>query len=89
LPGVHGDRRERARQAASLRVSLLTLYQTDVCLLPDRERCLYVKRIEEGQVMDMKLEVVVVPVADVDKAKDFYQALEAARDELISRLPGR
>ena len=25
--------------------------------------------------MDMKLEVVVVPVADVDKAKDFYQAL--------------
>jgi hypothetical protein len=23
--------------------------------------------------MDMKLEVVVVPVADVDKAKDFYQ----------------
>ena len=26
-------------------------------------------------VMDMKLEVVVVPVSDVDKAKDFYQAL--------------
>ena len=25
--------------------------------------------------MDMKLEVVVVPVADVDKAKDFYQRL--------------
>lgn len=25
--------------------------------------------------MDMKLEVVVVPVADVDKAKDFYQGL--------------
>jgi catechol 2,3-dioxygenase-like lactoylglutathione lyase family enzyme len=25
--------------------------------------------------MDMKLEVVVVPVSDVDKAKDFYQAL--------------
>jgi catechol 2,3-dioxygenase-like lactoylglutathione lyase family enzyme len=26
-------------------------------------------------VVDMKLEVVVVPVADVDRAKDFYQAL--------------
>ncbi len=26
-------------------------------------------------VVDMKLEVVVVPVSDVDKAKDFYQAL--------------
>jgi catechol 2,3-dioxygenase-like lactoylglutathione lyase family enzyme len=26
--------------------------------------------------MDMKLEVVVVPVSDVDKAKAFYQALE-------------
>jgi catechol 2,3-dioxygenase-like lactoylglutathione lyase family enzyme len=25
--------------------------------------------------MDMKLEVVVVPVSDVDRAKDFYQAL--------------
>ena len=25
--------------------------------------------------MDMKLEVVVVPVADVDRAKDFYKAL--------------
>jgi len=25
--------------------------------------------------MDMKLEVVVVPVSDVDKAKDFYRAL--------------
>ena len=25
--------------------------------------------------MDMKLEVVVVPVSDVGKAKDFYQAL--------------
>ena len=25
--------------------------------------------------MDMKLEVVVIPVSDVDKAKDFYQGL--------------
>jgi catechol 2,3-dioxygenase-like lactoylglutathione lyase family enzyme len=31
---------------------------------------------EEGATaVDMKLEVVVVPVSDVDKAKDFYQAL--------------
>jgi catechol 2,3-dioxygenase-like lactoylglutathione lyase family enzyme len=28
-----------------------------------------------ADVVDMKLEVVVVPVADVDRAKDFYQAL--------------
>jgi catechol 2,3-dioxygenase-like lactoylglutathione lyase family enzyme len=50
--------------------------------------------------MDMKLEVVVVPVSDVDKAKDFYQALgfrldidyfadiEAARTELAGRGAG-
>jgi catechol 2,3-dioxygenase-like lactoylglutathione lyase family enzyme len=25
--------------------------------------------------MDYRLEVVVIPVSDVDKAKDFYQAL--------------
>ena len=25
-------------------------------------------------VVDMKLEVVVVPVSDVDRAKDFYQS---------------
>jgi catechol 2,3-dioxygenase-like lactoylglutathione lyase family enzyme len=30
---------------------------------------------EELRVVDMRLEVVVVPVADVDRAKDFYQAL--------------
>jgi catechol 2,3-dioxygenase-like lactoylglutathione lyase family enzyme len=29
----------------------------------------------EGTVMDMKLEVVVLPVSDVDKAKDFYHKL--------------
>ena len=29
----------------------------------------------EAEVVDMKLEVVVVPVADVDRAKDFYKAL--------------
>ena len=30
---------------------------------------------EETSVMDMKLEVVVIPVADVDRAKAFYQGL--------------
>ena len=30
--------------------------------------------------MDMKLEVVVVPVSDVDKAKDFYQGLGGRLD---------
>ena len=30
--------------------------------------------------MDMKLEVVVVPVSDVDRARDFYQALGWRRD---------
>ena len=30
---------------------------------------------EEVDVVDMKLEVVVVPVADVDRAKDFYAGL--------------
>ncbi|MFB4307388.1 VOC family protein [Actinomadura sp. GTD37] len=29
----------------------------------------------EARVMDMKLEVVVVPVSDVDRAKDFYTGL--------------
>jgi catechol 2,3-dioxygenase-like lactoylglutathione lyase family enzyme len=31
--------------------------------------------VQEEQVMDMKLEVVVVPVSDVDRAKEFYTAL--------------
>ena len=48
--------------------------------------------------MDMKLEVVVVPVSDVDKAKDFYQGLGWRLDadgnnwfvqEITTRLPGR
>ena len=30
--------------------------------------------------MDMKLEVVVVPVSDVDRAKDFYKRLEFRED---------
>ena len=30
---------------------------------------------EGAEVVDLKLEVVVVPVADVDRAKDFYQGL--------------
>jgi catechol 2,3-dioxygenase-like lactoylglutathione lyase family enzyme len=44
--------------------------------------------------MDFKLEVVVLPVSEVDRAKDFYKALglqlvvddiSAARDELTGR----
>jgi catechol 2,3-dioxygenase-like lactoylglutathione lyase family enzyme len=36
--------------------------------------------------VDMKLEVVVVPVADVDRAKDFYKALGWREDaELAAR----
>jgi catechol 2,3-dioxygenase-like lactoylglutathione lyase family enzyme len=41
--------------------------------------------------MDMKLEVVVIPVSDVDRAKEFYKRLgwrediDAAREELRSR----
>ena len=37
-------------------------------------------------VMDMKLEVVVVPVSDVDRAKAFYEAAGVAAGR---RLPGR
>jgi catechol 2,3-dioxygenase-like lactoylglutathione lyase family enzyme len=33
-----------------------------------------------AEVVDMKLEVVVVPVADVDRAKDFYEALGWRKD---------
>jgi catechol 2,3-dioxygenase-like lactoylglutathione lyase family enzyme len=34
--------------------------------------------------VDMKLEVVVVPVADVDKAKDFYQGMGWRLDADVS-----
>lgn len=34
--------------------------------------------------MDMELEVVLLPVADVDRAKAFY-----ALQEITTRLPGR
>src|SRR6185295_12581891 len=30
---------------------------------------------QRSQIMDMKLEVVVIPVADVDRAKRFYESL--------------
>src|SRR6059058_3651324 len=30
---------------------------------------------KEWSMMDMKLEVVVIPVSDVDRAKDFYKSL--------------
>ncbi len=49
--------------------------------------------------MDFKLEVVVIPVADVDRAKAFYKTLGWREDadlvnswfvqEITTRLPGR
>jgi catechol 2,3-dioxygenase-like lactoylglutathione lyase family enzyme len=39
--------------------------------------------------MDMKLEVVVLPVADVDRAKDFYKELGWLLQQITARLPGR
>jgi catechol 2,3-dioxygenase-like lactoylglutathione lyase family enzyme len=39
--------------------------------------------------MDMKLEVVVLPVADVDRAKDFYKELGWPPQQITARLPGR
>jgi catechol 2,3-dioxygenase-like lactoylglutathione lyase family enzyme len=38
--------------------------------------------------VDMKLEVVVVPVSDVDKAKDFYQALGWRLDADFAKSEG-
>jgi catechol 2,3-dioxygenase-like lactoylglutathione lyase family enzyme len=38
--------------------------------------------------VDMRLEVVVIPVSDVDKAKDFYQALGWRLDADIAPEPG-
>jgi hypothetical protein len=49
-------------------------------------------------VVDFKLDVVVIPVADVDRAKNFYKApgwredADFAREivqEITTRLPGR
>ncbi len=39
--------------------------------------------------MDMKLEVVVVPVSDVDKAKGFYQGLGWRLDADFAKSEGR
>src|ERR1700733_9528335 len=33
-----------------------------------------------GRAVDMKLEIVVVPVSDVDRARDFYKALGWRQD---------
>jgi catechol 2,3-dioxygenase-like lactoylglutathione lyase family enzyme len=46
--------------------------------MADQRRCeTHATDIKRGgaEAMDMKLEVVVVPVADVDRAKNFYRAL--------------
>jgi hypothetical protein len=39
--------------------------------------------------MDMRLEVVVLPVADMDRAKDFCKELGWLLQEITTRLPGR
>jgi hypothetical protein len=39
--------------------------------------------------MDMRLEVVVLPAADVDRAKDFCKELGWLLQEITTRLPGR
>jgi hypothetical protein len=39
--------------------------------------------------MDMRLEVVVLPVGDVDRAKDFCKELGWLLQEITTRLPGR
>ena len=44
------------------------------CRSGEREAAARTKS-DEVQLMDMKLEVVVLPVSDVDRAKSFYQAL--------------
>ena len=38
--------------------------------------------------MEYRLEVVVLPVSDVDKAKDFYQGLGWRLDADFDRVPG-
>src|ERR1700760_2643238 len=42
---------------------------------PDAASKLTITPSRRGTVMDYKLEVVVVPVSDVDRAKTFYQRL--------------
>jgi hypothetical protein len=37
--------------------------------------------------VDMKLEVVVIPVSDVDHAKEFYKRLAAAGCHAVQRCP--
>jgi catechol 2,3-dioxygenase-like lactoylglutathione lyase family enzyme len=38
--------------------------------------------------MDMKLEVVVVPVSDIDRAKDFYTQKAGFNEDVDSTFPG-
>src|ERR1700744_3100653 len=42
---------------------------------------------DEDQGMDFRLEVVVLPVADVDRAKDFYKALGWREDADLAKGP--
>ena len=49
--------------------------------------CSY-KRNWRGEAMDMKLELVPVPVADVDRAKEFYLHLGFVEDVDVRPSPG-
>lgn len=42
-----------------------------------------------ADIVDMKLEVVVLPVADVDRARDFYKALGWREDADFAGLSRR
>jgi hypothetical protein len=55
-------------------------------------------QMPEAGTIDMKLEVVTLPVSDVDRAKRFYQTYASFSDpdgngwllqEIKTRLPGR
>src|ERR1700674_2519184 len=43
---------------------------------------------EGGRPVSMKLEIHIVPVSDVDRAKDFYQQLGWRLDDDVAPLPG-
>ena len=44
--------------------------------------------LKEADMVDMHLEVVIIPVSDVDRAKQFYQSLGWRLDGDDSPLPG-
>ncbi len=45
--------------------------------------------VPTSATVDLGFEVVVIPVSNVDRAKDFYQRLGWLLHELTTPLPGR